>query len=89
MAVKIEKRSFGKTARGENVTLFEIGTPELTARVLDYGATVQALLVTDQDGKRSTLSSDTTRSRAMRPTTAISARVSDGLRTGLAARNLP
>ena len=51
MAVKIEKRSFGKTARGENVTLFEIGTPELTARVLDYGATVQALLVTDQDGK--------------------------------------
>ena len=42
MAVKIEKRSFGKTARGENVTLFEIGTPELTARVLDYGATVQA-----------------------------------------------
>ena len=51
MAVKIEKRSFGKTARGESVTLFEIGTPELTARVLDYGATVQALLVTDQDGK--------------------------------------
>ena len=51
MAVKIEKRSFGKTARGENVTLFEIGTPELTARVLDYGATVQALLVKDKNGK--------------------------------------
>ena len=51
MAVKIEKRSFGKTARGENVTLFEIGTPELTARVLDYGATVQALLVMDKNGK--------------------------------------
>ena len=32
MAVKIEKRSFGKTARGESVTLFEIGTPELMAR---------------------------------------------------------
>ena len=51
MAVKIEKRSFGKTARGENVTLFEIGTPELTACVLDYGATVQALLVMDKNGK--------------------------------------
>lgn len=51
MAVKIEKRSFGKTARGESVTLFEIGTPELTARVLDYGATVQALLVMDKNGK--------------------------------------
>ena len=49
MAVKIEKRSFGKTARAR-MSLFEIGTPELTARVLDYGATVQALLVTDQDG---------------------------------------
>ena len=42
MAVKIEKRSFGKTARGESVTLFKIETPELTACVLDYGATVQA-----------------------------------------------
>ena len=51
MAVKIEKKSFGKTARGESVTLFKIETPELTACVLDYGATVQALLVTDQDGK--------------------------------------
>ena len=85
MAVKIEKRSFGKTARGENVTLFEIGTPELTARVLDYGATVQALLVTDQDGK----TVDVVLGHDTRPTTAISARVSDGLRTGLAARNLP
>ena len=51
MAVKIEKRSFGKTARGENVTLFKIETPELTACVLDYGATVQALLVKDKNGK--------------------------------------
>lgn len=51
MAAQIEKQSFGKTARGESVTLFEIITPELTARVLDYGATVQALLVTDKDGK--------------------------------------
>lgn len=51
MAVKIEKKSFGKTARGENVTLFKIETPELTACVLDYGATVQALLVMDKNGK--------------------------------------
>ena len=51
MAARIEKQSFGKTARGESVTLFEIRTPELTARVLDYGATVQALLAADKDGK--------------------------------------
>lgn len=51
MAVKIEKKSFGKTAQGESVTLFEIETPELTACVLDYGATVQALLVKDKNGK--------------------------------------
>lgn len=50
MAANIEKRSFGTTARGERVTLFEIITPELTARVLDYGATVQALLVAGKDG---------------------------------------
>ena len=43
--MNIERKPFGKTARGEAVTLFEIRTPELTARILDYGATVQALLV--------------------------------------------
>ena len=64
MAVKIEKRSLEKRRGSENVTLFEIGTPELTARVLDYGATVQALLVTDQDGKTVDVVPDKTRSRA-------------------------
>ena len=49
--MNIERKPFGKTARGEAVTLFEIQTPELTARVLDYGATVQALLVPDKNGK--------------------------------------
>ena len=52
MAAIIERKNFGKTARGEDVTLFEIRTPELTARVLDYGATVQALLVKDKAGKQ-------------------------------------
>lgn len=47
----IEQKPFGTTARGERVTLFEIRTPELTARVLDYGATVQSLLVKDKNGK--------------------------------------
>ena len=49
--MNIERKPFGKTARGEAVTLFEIRTPELTARILDYGATVQALLVPDKNGK--------------------------------------
>ena len=49
--MNIERKLFGKTARGEAVTLFEIRTPELTARILDYGATVQALLVPDKNGK--------------------------------------
>ena len=47
--MNIERKPFGKTARGEAVTLFEIRTPELTARILDYGATVQALLVPDKN----------------------------------------
>ena len=51
MAATIKCKSFGKTARGEAVTLYEIQTPELTARVLDYGATVQALLAQDQTGR--------------------------------------
>ena len=34
--MNIERKPFGKTARGEAVTLFEIRTPELTARILDY-----------------------------------------------------
>ena len=51
MAITIEQRPFGKTARGEAVTLYEIRTPELTARVLDYGATVQALVAADKNGR--------------------------------------
>ena len=50
MAITIGQRPFGKTARGEAVTLYEIRTPELTARISDYGATVQALVAADKNG---------------------------------------
>ena len=35
--MNIERKPFGKTARGEAVTLFELRTPELTARILKQG----------------------------------------------------
>ena len=50
MATKIEAKPFGKTKRGEDVTLYRLETPELIAAVLDYGATVQSVLVRDQKG---------------------------------------
>lgn len=51
MAITIGQMPFGKTARGEAVTLYEIRTPELTARVLNYGATVQALIASDKSSR--------------------------------------
>ena len=49
MIVKIKQQSFGTTTRGETVTLYEMNTPELIVRVLDYGATIQAIM--GRDGK--------------------------------------
>lgn len=47
--IGIKQQSFGTTTRGETVTLYEMNTPELIVRVLDYGATIQAILVRDKD----------------------------------------
>lgn len=49
MIGKIKQQSFGTTTRGETVTLYEMNTPELIVRVLDYGATIQAIMVRDKD----------------------------------------
>ncbi len=50
MAIKIETRPFGRTKNGEAVTLYEIHTPNLIVRALDYGATIQSVLVKDRYG---------------------------------------
>lgn len=48
--MKIESKSFGTTRRGEQAALYEIQTQDLIVRLLDYGATVQAVLVRGRDG---------------------------------------
>lgn len=50
MAAVVRKIPFGKTKQGQAVTRFEIVTQALTLSVLDYGATVQEILVPDKDG---------------------------------------
>lgn len=50
MAMKIKARPFGKAKNGEAVTLYEINTPDLIVRALNYGATVQSILVKDRYG---------------------------------------
>lgn len=52
MAMTIEKTPFGTTKRGEAVTKYTMHTDELTVSVLDYGATIQAVLVKDRAGKQ-------------------------------------
>lgn len=51
MAMKIEKTPFGTTKRGEAVTKYTLVAEEMTVSLLDYGATIQAVLVKDRDGK--------------------------------------
>lgn len=49
--MKITSRAFGETARGEAVTAYEISNASGSrAVILDYGATVQSLLVPDSTG---------------------------------------
>ena len=49
--MKITSRAFGETARGEAVTAYEISSASGSrAVILDYGATVQSLLVPDSTG---------------------------------------
>lgn len=50
MAMKIDAAPFGTTKDGEAVTLYKLETPELIVSVLDYGATVQSVLVKDRNG---------------------------------------
>lgn len=52
MAMKIEKTPFGTTKRGEAVTKYTMVSDEMTLSVLDYGATIQAMLVNDKAGKQ-------------------------------------
>lgn len=52
MAMKIEKTPFGTTKRGEAVTKYTMVSDEMTVSLLDYGATIQAVLVKDRDGKQ-------------------------------------
>lgn len=51
MAMKIEKTPFGATKRGEAVTKYTVVSDEMIVSLLDYGATIQAVLVKDRDGK--------------------------------------
>lgn len=51
MAMKIKKAPFGETKNGESVTKYTMCTDELTVSILDYGATIQSILVSGKDGK--------------------------------------
>ena len=46
----ITKRQFGFTKEGGEVTCFTIKNGDLSAEVLDYGATIRSLFVKDKDG---------------------------------------
>ena len=51
MSVIISK-AFGKTKAGQNVTAFEFSNEKgMFVRILDYGCTIQSLVVPDKDGK--------------------------------------
>lgn len=47
----IEKKLFGRTRRGEEVTCYQLSSQSLKVCLLDYGATVQAVHVKDRHGR--------------------------------------
>ena len=50
--MSVTTRSFGKTARGEEVTLYRIENSKgMAAEVIDYGANLVSLFVADREGK--------------------------------------
>ena len=52
MAMTVTSRPFGVTANGEAVTAYELESAGgARAVILDYGATVQSLLVPDRRGE--------------------------------------
>lgn len=50
MAITIEKAAFGTTGQGDAVTGYLLKNNVLAVRLLDYGATIQSLLVREQSG---------------------------------------
>lgn len=49
--MSVEKRQFGFTKDGKEVTCFTIKNGDLIAEVLDYGATIRSVLVPDKNGR--------------------------------------
>lgn len=49
--MKIEKSAFGTTKLGESAACYTLFTPELRVKLLDYGATIQSLLVKNKEGE--------------------------------------
>jgi aldose 1-epimerase len=48
--VTIQSKEFGKTKGGQKVTAFELSNGVMSANILDYGGTVQSLVVPDRNG---------------------------------------